>query len=62
MEAMAKWEVKGDRFVLTNFIENMGGLGAAGKAAVLEAHQEVLGSSFEGRNTCTMGFSFKFKI
>lgn len=58
---MAKGEVKGDRFVLTNFIEPMGGLRAAGKAAVLEACQEVLGSSFAGRNTCTMGLSFNFK-
>lgn len=49
---MAKGEMKGDRFVPTNFTEHMGSLGAADKAAVLEAHQEVLGSSFEGRITC----------
>lgn len=49
---MAKGEMKGDRFVPTNFTEHMGSLRAADKAAVLEAHQEVLGSSFEGRITC----------
>lgn len=59
---MAKGEVKGDRIVLTNFTEHTGGSGAAGKAAVLKVHQEVPGSSFEGRNTSTMGLSFKCKI
>lgn len=64
-EAMAKGQVKGARFVLTNFIEHMGGLGTAGKAAVLGARWELLGSSFQGRIICIHlppSLSFNFKI
>jgi len=49
---MAKGQVKGARFVLTNFTEHMGGLGAAGKADVLGARRERPGSSFQGRTIC----------
>lgn len=52
-EATAKGQLKGPRFVLTNFIKCLGCLGAAGKAAVLGAYQELLGSSFQGRIICT---------